>query len=469
METVLNWIWQGSVVALAAAGMLRLLEPARAHLRYRALWIALLAILVLPLAPFLWTAASVPSIHGAAGVQDPFISLPTAGWLSGALLLAAAMAWTVVSAARVVAAALALRRARRECRPVPADVEARLSHWSQVRTTGRQTRLVVSDAVRSAAVLAGRVPLIALAPSVLDQLRDDELDRVVVHEWAHVQRHDDVGHLLQLMVRLFAGWHPAVWWCDRRLHLEREVACDEMAVAVTGSTKAYAACLARLASLRPSLPLRRLQAVGVLSGSNLRHRVVRILSIDRAESNRGRVVTAVGAPIVLGGLALLVGGYPAIGAAPETAENVARALAFVATANVESVPSPVAPSISATAEANARPNGGRRIGRSSGQQATVPARPMAAETQPPAAEQFVAPLPSRPSVAAEAFDSFFDAVTADTVPAPAAETASSPPRPVSPWITAADAGVAVGGGAQDAALATAGFFNRLGRKIAVSF
>jgi hypothetical protein len=29
--------------------------------------------------------------------------------------------------------------------------------------------------------------------------------------------------------------------------------------------------------------------------------------------------------------------------------------------------------------------------------------------------------------------------------------------------------VAVGGGAQDAALATAGFFNRLGRKIAVSF
>ena len=32
-----------------------------------------------------------------------------------------------------------------------------------------------------------------------------------------------------------AGWHPAVWWLERQLRIEREVACDEMAVSLTGN------------------------------------------------------------------------------------------------------------------------------------------------------------------------------------------------------------------------------------------
>ena len=39
---------------------------------------------------------------------------------------------------------------------------------------------------------------------------------------------------------MVAGWHPALWWIERRLHLEREIACDEIAVPLTGSAKAYA-------------------------------------------------------------------------------------------------------------------------------------------------------------------------------------------------------------------------------------
>jgi hypothetical protein len=42
-------------------------------------------------------------------------------------------------------------------------------------------------------------------------------------------------------------------------------------------------------------------------------------------------------------------------------------------------------------------------------------------------------------------------------------------RPATPWSAAADAGVSVGRASQKAAVATAGFFTRLGRKIAGSF
>ena len=41
MDGVLNWLWQGCVVALVCAAMLRGLERARANVRYVVCWAAL--------------------------------------------------------------------------------------------------------------------------------------------------------------------------------------------------------------------------------------------------------------------------------------------------------------------------------------------------------------------------------------------------------------------------------------------
>lgn len=488
MDALLNWIWQGSVVAIAAAGMLRLLEPARAHLRYRALGIVLASILVLPLVPLAW-AATFAGLDAVSPATDPVIPLPPAGWFSTAALIAIGAAWTIVLAGRVFIAALALRRARAECRPLAADREARLLFWTGIRSGGRQARLMVSDAVSSAAVFAGRTPIIALAPSVIDRLADDELDRVVIHEWAHVQRRDDLAHLLQLIVRVVAGWHPAVWWCDRRLHLEREIACDEMAVAITGSTRAYAACLARLASL-PSTRLRPFHAVGALSGSDLRRRVLCIMSLDRRPAKRVRMVTATAAPILIGAFAVVVGGYRAIAAVPATVERAAgtavESLAVTAGRGLEPVTRRLEPSGPHRADATPAPHVTRSDERHSTTAAADPDTMRAAATMAaPAADADASPAsavppPSRALAAGrvEAGGAEVPALrtpaavvgAADASVALAADAAELSARhAVAPWSAAADAGVAVGDGAQDAALATAGFFNRLGRKIADSF
>ena len=65
-----------------------------------------------------------------------------------------------------------------------------------------------------------------------------------------MQRRDDLSVFAQLFVRVTVGWHPAIWWLLRQLHAEREAACDQLAVSITGSAKAYAGCLAKLATLR---------------------------------------------------------------------------------------------------------------------------------------------------------------------------------------------------------------------------
>ena len=58
MDAVLNWLWQGALVALAAAALLRATPRCPARTRYCAVWAACIVVLVLPCVPFLLSAAS---------------------------------------------------------------------------------------------------------------------------------------------------------------------------------------------------------------------------------------------------------------------------------------------------------------------------------------------------------------------------------------------------------------------------
>ena len=64
MDAVLNWLWQGCVVAVAWFVMLRLLDRARANVRYVVCWAALLLIVALPALPPL-PSAPLPAAHGS--------------------------------------------------------------------------------------------------------------------------------------------------------------------------------------------------------------------------------------------------------------------------------------------------------------------------------------------------------------------------------------------------------------------
>ena len=269
MDHVLNWICQGVAVAAATSGALRLLDRSRAQARYVVCGIALLVVVALPMAPFLWAWWSAPPAPAEAlAAADPVLVVPAAWWTSNALLIGLYAVWCGVIAARLALSARALRHTLKATIPFPSATESRLTFWRSRRDRGRGARLVLSPAVSTAAVLGCGRPVIAVSPTLLDRLSDDELDRAVIHEWAHVQRRDDLLNVLHVVARVVAGWHPAVWWLERQLRIEREVACDEIAVRVTGSPKRYAACLTAMASLHP-MRRQTASALGALSSPTL--------------------------------------------------------------------------------------------------------------------------------------------------------------------------------------------------------
>ena len=303
-----TWIWQGAALTLAVAGALKLAGGLSAATRFVVWWVTLLA--VLALAPLAMTKARAgePGSEAAHHVNEAVLSTASTGdeaepvillprppvWLAPGL----AFVWAVTVGRRLVGfirELAALSRAKRRCVPVSRKLERQLSLWETVRGAGRRTRLCVSDQVSAASMLGFGTPVIAISSRLIGSLSGDELDRIVLHEFGHVQRRDDWTSAAQVMIEALVAWHPAVWWIGRQLHLEREVACDDWVVARTATPHAYASCLAKVAGLTRASRHGALAPGAVRSRRTLRIRVDRLLTAHRSITTRpARTAVAVG-------------------------------------------------------------------------------------------------------------------------------------------------------------------------------
>ena len=473
MDVAVNWLWQGASIAAATALVLRAIGAAHPRARYRLVWAATLSVTLVPLVGVLLPSGAAHIVPSDAVATSPLISLPPRWWTSDAAALSLWAVWMLAAAAYSASALGALRRVTRATRPIAEADEARLPHWLAVRQTGRAARLGVSEAVRAAAVLGGRPPVIAIAPDLLNQLADADLDRVVIHEWAHVQRRDDWSVVLALAIRTVVGWHPAIWWLERRLHAEREAACDELAIGVTGSPKAYAGCLARLATLQTT-PLHPLAAVGV-AASGLRERVVRILAPRPSMSAWQRALAAC-ATVIPFAIALAVSGIPVVDASTVVADvRVMEDTALAGTlAAIDQIGGSRESRVTAAAAPASTPGRSPNLNAHVARQAERPASTVSTPAPQAAAAPAAAPGDDSPAALVSStptvpLESAFTSSAPALRTVPAHKPASPPPDEPTLWGAAAEGGTAMGRGSQKAALATAGFFTRISKKIAGSF
>jgi hypothetical protein len=282
-----------------------------------------------------------------------------------------------------------------------------------------------------------------------------------------VQRRDDLGNVAQLIARLVAGWHPGIWLLDRWVRAEREVACDEIAVMLTGSSKIYAACLVKLASL-PLASRDRSPALGVLSSTSLATRVERIVSrTSQASPNRSRTRLTVSV-LLLVGVSLAIGSLQIVEAVvvPPELDAVADVkLTLADTANesagmivraavpttVSQMPRRASIRRSVTTVRQALPDVAAPADTPAGKESEAAA--ILAEAGTPETEGIDTPVESSPPQAPP---------PGEPVQAPDAQHAV-------PWTAAADAGISLGQRSKEGGLAAARFFSRFGKRIAGSF
>ena len=93
-------------------------------------------------------------------------------------------------------------------------------------------------------------PIVLLPTSLLIQLSPEQIEMIVLHELAHIRRHDYLWSLGQSIAEIVLFYHPAYWFIARVLEREREFACDQMTVEATQQPEVYARTLVDIAATK---------------------------------------------------------------------------------------------------------------------------------------------------------------------------------------------------------------------------
>jgi bla regulator protein BlaR1 len=257
--TLVHFLWQGTVLGLVYFSLRPIL--ARGAARYRFGMAILFALALCPLIT-MWQLLDAVSLATAAGVAlpMPFIARQPIGAGAGDAIsrFDVLLPWLVL--AWSLGVLLHSLRAWRQWRALKmlVRVAEQLPHWQQ-RVTAMAGRFalrrrvtVLGSRIISSPVLIGWIrPVILLPMAVASGFPLSQVELILAHELAHLRRWDPLANLFQVALETVHFYHPVVRWISRDVSNEREICCDELALALGGgSRREFVEVLAELGDLR---------------------------------------------------------------------------------------------------------------------------------------------------------------------------------------------------------------------------
>ena len=109
--------------------------------------------------------------------------------------------------------------------------------------------IYLSDSIDSPMVTGLRNPKILIPTHFSQALSEELLLPILLHEKAHMVRDDILIGLVQNVIDMIFWWSPVVRMMNRRVHINRELACDIRAANAAGGNKQYAQSLVTCARI----------------------------------------------------------------------------------------------------------------------------------------------------------------------------------------------------------------------------
>ncbi len=255
--TLIDFVWQGAIVALFLAIVKAALKNRTANLRYLASCAAMLLMLALPLITFVtlssgvaetplvtpgpapgisslksklgagsplageWIQATTPAAKNLRDVFSGFAPWLASLWLAGVVVLSLRMLGGWFYARHLNRHATGL---------LPDEWQQRLAGLCREIRVLRPVRILESALVQVPTVIGWMRPVVLIPASALVGLTPRQLEAVIAHELAHIRRYDYLVNLLQTAVEILLFYHPAVWWVSREIRQERELNTDMKAM-----------------------------------------------------------------------------------------------------------------------------------------------------------------------------------------------------------------------------------------------
>jgi beta-lactamase regulating signal transducer with metallopeptidase domain len=284
---------------------------ASAAARHQALALLAASVLLLPLVSLLvpqwclgwFSMATTASM--ATGAGEPTATAGETSWLP-VTLAAVWLAGSAVLLILLVAGRLRGLAAVRAARPLQEErLGSLIDAISDKVGLGQKVDVKISDQVKVPVVFGWWSPRLILPESLIGAA-PVSLEAILMHELAHIKRHDVLTQSLAQLMCCLHWPNPLAWVVERRLMIERERACDDIVLLSGGRASDYARLLMDTAGALKSTRNPVWAMAAMAEGTDFKDRVLSIL-----DPNALRTKPPVVSALVSTGLILFVAGLVA--------------------------------------------------------------------------------------------------------------------------------------------------------------
>ncbi|WP_299461395.1 M56 family metallopeptidase [uncultured Microscilla sp.] len=300
---LIHSLWQGAVLAVVLAVALILLRKNSSRLRYFVATSALFTLALVATITFvsLYQASAllvdnakatsakvvqaqlplVQQVSVASGKNLTFFSnyfnqhlpLIVTVWLLGVLVLML----------RFLGGFAYLQRLRHhQTKTVSNDWQVKVLEIADSLKIKKVVRLLESGMAKTPMVIGHLKPVILLPLGTISGLSAQQVESILAHEMAHINRNDYLVNILQSVFEIVLFFNPAMWWISARVREERENCCDDIALQLTNDRLTLVKTLATLEEMRIGAPQNAVAFAGKKGG--LVGRIQRIINSPRTNA-----------------------------------------------------------------------------------------------------------------------------------------------------------------------------------------
>jgi beta-lactamase regulating signal transducer with metallopeptidase domain len=304
---LLHSLWQGLILAILLKSALCLFRKTSTNARYLISGVTLLLMMILPILTVLWSSSKLSNFNfGKTGFHftesnektNTFPSTitktdvaeeksPYLVWMYKAekqFLPWLVLLWQIgvfISFLRLLRAWGYTQRLKRNKKHLVLEqFKPTVQKLCKQLRISKPVILLESSLVEVPTVIGWIKPVILFPPCAITGLTIKQFELILIHELAHIRRHDYLVNLFQTIIEMFLFYHPAVWWVSKQIRNEREIACDDLAVNSCGHPLDYARALVVLEDIRKDTSSLAMAA----SSGSLTKRIHRVVEADARHS-----------------------------------------------------------------------------------------------------------------------------------------------------------------------------------------
>jgi len=303
---VLHFLWQGTVIGLTAALLIRGLGQSSAESRYAVALGSSVICLIVFLITFWGLVNKVPNTSG--GLIAPTTLIPSVKNYLGNMQQIVATIWAIGVGLLIARFAFHWLWSQRLRTRMVANPDGQwLDIFDELKTQmgiSKTVKMLKSGLAQTPMVVGWISPVVLVPAAAFASLSPEQMRMILAHELMHIRRYDHWVNQFQALVEIILFFHPAIWWLSRQMRIEREYCCDDASLQAVPAPKMLAETLAQLELMRISSPTNSLAA----NGGSLMDRITLILDnrVRTKKTNKHKMkIQTLG---VIAATALLVGG-----------------------------------------------------------------------------------------------------------------------------------------------------------------